>query len=497
MTTPEQPLSLPPAVDVLGSPQPAARGGGRSTLTAGLVGAGALLVAGSAVAFATFLGGGGPQPEDVLPADAVAMVKLDLDPAAGQKVAVYRLAQRFPSLADRVKDQDEIKDQLLSALLEDVAELDYESDLQPWIGDRIGLAMLPGAEAPTALAAISYTDRAAAERALLEVQSREDDLHFGFSEEADYVLVGASQEVVDSAVAPDRVLSEIASWEEGMDALDGDQIVTAWSDLAAVWAALPAEDRAMAAEMYGLQDDLEVGGTVVAGVHAGDDHVELVGAGVDLRYPVSSAVIGAGEGSDLAQGLPTDTVAAVSVTGLGDGLAELFDSVVGADDPLGLVRGAQEMGLSLPEDLRTLLGEETLLAAFDEAAVGLRTRTDDVDAAYEKAQSLALLLTGGIDPDQSLRRMEDGLAFGSSPEALAAISSTDGGLGETDKFRDALPDADGAGFLGYVDIARALELSGLDVGEYAEDVEQLRSFGVSGSGDEDSNTFRMRLTVRD
>jgi hypothetical protein len=338
-----------------------------SNLLAALIGAGAIAVAGSAVAFAAVLGGGGAQPEDVLPASALGMVKLDLDPSASQKIAVYRLAERFPSLQDQVQDSDSVKDELLSALFENQDDIDYEADIQPWIGDRVGAALLPGTagseDEPQPLMAIAYTDRAAAEKAMKDLQADDEEAFYAFSANADYVLLGTSQEAVDGAARTSEVLADAEAWDEGMDALDGDQIVTLWADLDAVYDALPQEAREQAAEVYGLEGDVELGGTVVLGAHAADDHVEVVGKALEVESPVQlENGPGTGTGSDLLAGLPEDTVAALSVTHLGAGLAGLFETAYGADDPLGIVASAQELGLSLPGDLETLLGEETLLA---------------------------------------------------------------------------------------------------------------------------------------
>ncbi len=498
MTSP--PPSLPAAFDVLGAPEPARRRGRASGLVIALVGAGAVAVAGSAVAFAAFLGGGGAQPEDVLPADAIGLVKLDLDPAAGQKIAVYRLAERFPSTSDAVEDEDSVKDQLLSALFEKDGTVDYEKDVQPWIGDRVGAAFVPAGDEPQPLVAVAFTDRSKAEAALeggLLDEGDGEDAFYAFSEKADYVLIGPTQELVDDAARTKEVLADTASWKDGMDALDGDQIVTLWADLDAVYGALPQEARDQAAEAYGLETDLALGGTVVAGVHAGKDHVELVGKAIDLESPFQlDDPVGGGKGSDLVRGLPAGTVGALSVTNLGSGLAELFDTVYGDDDPLGITSSARDLGLELPGDLRTLLGDETVVGVFGEADVALRSRTDDVDAAYEKALVLAQTLTGGQDIASVLRKVDGGLAAGTSPEALEAISGDDGGLGDSRAFRTAVPDAEDAGYLLYVDIARALELAGQDLGEDAADAAVLQAFGVTGSGDATSSTFRLRLTVQ-
>lgn len=461
---------------------------------AALVGVGALAVAGTAVAAASFLGGGGAQPEDVLPADAIAVLKVDLDPAAGQKLAVYRLAQRFPTLAEKVRDQDRVKDQLLSALFEDVEELDYERDVAPWIGDRVAIAAVPGSEEPQPLAAVAYDDRAAAEDALERLAADQDELAYAFSENADYVLLGSTQGTVDAAARTERVLADVDEWKDGGDALEGDQIVTAWADLGAFWASLPAEAREQAEEIYGLTADFAVDGLAVAGLSAADDHVELVGRALDVQSPLAEdSVIGAGEGGDLVQGLPADTVAALSVTGLGAGLVQVFDAVYGEDDPMGLVATAQEAGLTLPDDLRPLLGEETVGALLGEEDFGLRVRSEDPDASYDVLTRVASLV--GLD-ESTLRKLDDGFAAGSTPEALQGMTG-DGGLGETAAFRDAAPDAKGAGYVVYVDIARLWEMFGDPEDEIAEDVEQLQSVGVTGSSDGRDSTVRARLTVRD
>lgn len=494
MTTPEQPSSVPPSLDVLGSPEPAARTGRRAGLAAAVVGVGALAVAGTAVAAAAFLGGGGAQPEDVLPADAFAMVKVDLDPAPGQKVAVYRLARRFPSLADKVRDQDQVKDQLLSALFEDVEELDYERDVAPWIGDRVAVAAVPGTDEPQPLAAVAYDDRAAAEDALERLTAEQAELAYAFSDNADYVLLGSAQATVDAAAGTDRVLADVDAWNDGEDALEGDQIVTAWADLGAFWASLPVEVREQTEEIYGVTADFTVGGLAVAGVSASADHLELVGRALDVESPLAEEpVLGAGEGGDLVQRLPQDTAAALSVTGLGAGLEQVFDSVYGDDDPMGLVAAAEQAGLTLPDDLRPLFGEETVGAVLGEEDFGLRVRSTDPDAGFEVLTRVAPL--AGLDAS-TLRKLDDGFAAGTTPDALDAMAG-DGGLGGTEAFRAAAPDADGAGYVVYVDIARLWAMFGSPDDDRAGDVEQLQSFGVTGSSDGRNSTVRARLTVRD
>lgn len=271
MTTPPPP-PYTPGPDDLGPAQSAPRAGGpRNVLM--IVGAvAAVAVAGTAVALAGFLGGGGAQPEDVIPSDALAFAKIDLDPAAGQKVAVFRLAKRFPSTGEKVQDEDGVKDQLLSALFEGNDEVDYDTDIAPWIGDRVGVAAVPsGGDEPGVLAAIAYTDRDGAEAAMRRLQDSDEDgeTFFAFSDKADYVLLGDTQATVDAAAGTAQVLADAPAWTDAMKALDGDQIVTAWADLGAVWDAVPEEQQQQAAEQFGLDGGFDLDGTVVLGARAG------------------------------------------------------------------------------------------------------------------------------------------------------------------------------------------------------------------------------------
>ena len=487
--------------DVLGSPLPSSR---LSRLSAGtvlpaVIGAAAVSVATARVAVLALLYGGGAQPEDVVPASALAFLKVDLDPAANQKLAVYRLAERFPASADKVDDEDDVKDQLLAALFEDAEGVDYAADIAPWIGDRAGIAALPsGGEEPDALAAVAYRDRAAAEAGLSRLKAADPTIVYAFSEKADYVLLGDTQAVVDAAVDPAEVLGDADRYTGAVDALDGDQILTGWVDAAGFWGALTPEERQQASEATGAQGDLAPTGQAVFGVRADDRYLEVQGRTVDATADVLREVeIGGEKGSGMVQDLPESTLLALSVTGLGDGLATLYDRTAGgAADALGLTESAAEFGLSLPQDLRVLLGEETMLAVFGQEDVALRSRGDG-EEAFPLAQRLAQAFedNGGPPTDDKLRDLEAGVAVGAAPAALDQVTASDGGLGDSDRFQLAVPDADDAGVVLYVDVVRLLELGVAEDTVDRSSVEPLEAVGLTVNGGSDGG-FRLRLTVR-
>src|SRR3712207_6354108 len=64
------------------------------------------LVAGAAVYATTTLSGGGRQPDELVPRSAVAFLKVDLDPAARQKLAAREFFAHFPALKSATGDTE-------------------------------------------------------------------------------------------------------------------------------------------------------------------------------------------------------------------------------------------------------------------------------------------------------------------------------------------------------------------------------------------------------
>ena len=96
---------------------------------------------------------GGDQPAAVLPGNAVAYARVDLNPSAGQKVAAMRFLLKFPSVKDKLGltgDNDDLRQKLFELIKkyagDDLADVDFDKDIKPWLGDRAGMAALPAAD---------------------------------------------------------------------------------------------------------------------------------------------------------------------------------------------------------------------------------------------------------------------------------------------------------------------------------------------------------------
>src|SRR5215213_2128463 len=137
-------------------------GASRRILVVGVAAVAVIGAAGAGFAAGTMVGGGGTQPEDVLPWSVVAFADLDLDPGADQKLNVVRLLGRFPDVEEKYGPEPDLKDLLVKQFTDGTPLAD--ADVDAWAGDRIGAALAWDAaqKALTPVLAVQVTDEAAA-----------------------------------------------------------------------------------------------------------------------------------------------------------------------------------------------------------------------------------------------------------------------------------------------------------------------------------------------
>ena len=506
----------------LGSPGPEAPGGigprlrrlPLLTVVPAAVAALCVGVAGAGLYAVSALSGGGTQPEDVLPRDAIGFVKIDLDPSADQKIAAYQLAKKFPDSG--VKGEDQLRDGLVGAFLAPGDQAAYDADVKPWLGQRAGVAFLApdrsAPDAPGAVAAVQVTDRAEAERGLTHL-AESGQVHYAFGEDDDYVLLADRQDVADAAAKGEEHLADAEAFSAAVDALDGDQIALAWADVGAAWKTLPAAQRKQAQR---ANPGLAPTGTVALGGHVTDDGLEIVGVTLGLSAgsaPELKAVVenplGRSDPEGLVEDLPADSLGALGITGAGEGLATLYETLAAEADPDGEAEAFfGELGLRLPADLMTVLGTELAAAVGGDLAGGAprfqaSVRTEDPDRALQlltRARDAAAK-EGGQAPDVQLSPSDDGYTVSSGTGA------SEDRLGDDEVFRRTLPDAGSSGITLYVDLRRAVEqVDAADRQSGTSSISEqqrrnlapLQAAGCTSTVDEGGNaTFRLRLTVEE
>lgn len=482
----------------------------RSGMSRGKVAAavvGSMAVVGLAVggaAAVNVLGGGGAQPEDIVPANAVMFAKIDLNPASGQKIDALRFLRKFPALKDRIgmDDTADLRRKIFEEAQKEGAfkDLSYDADIAPWLGDRFAFAAVPtdGGKDVAAVAILASTDEAKAKAAIAKAGTTGSTCDVV----ADFVRCAEKPEHLAAFAAGDAPLAKAANFSGDMKDLGEDGIASMWVDvkgafdLAAAAGAtgtdsLPAEQMAKVKEQIG-------DGRMVAALRFDGPNLELAGS-------VKGTKVTGNPGKDAGAiaALPADTIAAASISGLGEQLTKTWadleksftdlTSSTGGSDPIA--EAEQQLGIQLPEDIVKIVGNKTTIA-FGGMDTGsgmpkVALKTDGDPAVVQKLMS---------------KVAEQGQAFGFSSakgvtlamdQAYADAVATGSGLDQNATFTAAMPDYAKATQAGFVDIAKVVEQFGADIpADEKANLAPLSAFGFSASQDGGDADFTLRLTTK-
>ncbi|GLX01265.1 DUF3352 domain-containing protein [Microtetraspora sp. NBRC 16547] len=472
-------------------PTPAKRGRGWiiALVAALLVG----VVGGGGVWAASMLSGGGTQPHEVLPGNAIGYLRLDLDPAANQKLALLNIARKFSATKDVFAGDDPRK-----ALFEEMrkgvsafAELDFAKDVEPWLGDRIGAAILAPARVgsePDAVVAIQVKDEAAAKTAFAKLDSGTEGTKAGVVFREGYVIIAENQEKADR-YAGATPLSENERFTGDLDALGEPGVLSFWADLGAI-----AENTGK--DQNPAVTDLVRNARFTGALRFGDDYAELTGFTRGIETTKTDAKpLKLGE-------LPASTAGAIGISGLGAILGEQWPKIqkaVESADRGAVARLSQETGLALPGDLITLLGEGVTAAVDAEGLnaeqpnVGVVLHTDPAKARAVLNKLETAASGNGATPQLVKVDGDDKLVVAASQDYANKLNS-EGTLGDSEAFRLAVPGAQDATFGLYADLDKVEPLYLKDVqGDSAADLQMLRAVGLSGRVSDEGAGFLLRV----
>ena len=491
-----------------------ARGqGARRWLAAGLAAA-AVLGVGGGVAYGgpalVRLVGGGTQPSDVLPAEALAYAELDLNPSAGQKLAAVRFLRKFPETKERFEESKDPRAslwELISKDEEELSSLDYAREVEPWLGDRLGMVVLPpaaGEKEPEVAVALQVRNEERARQGIPKLFDSPDDEDPGFVVQDGYAVFAADEAAARRLAAAGRArsLAENPTFAADAERLGDAGVSSGWVDLSRLRDVLtPAAAELSDAELEVLKESMR--GRVTYAVRFEGDDLELAMDGAEL--PDTEAY--AGPAAVELGRLPATTVGALGLVNGDELVTRFWDRVVreleatepGAREELAGI--GRESDLDLPADLAVLLGDSFLLALDaeglpDAPALGAKVRTDGAQAerVLRKVQNLAT--REGEELPLVTRRTGDGLLMGGDEGTLDRLAGREE-LGATPEFRAALPELATADLAGYLDLDRIADTF---VGEPEDDerkvLEAMRAVDAIGMTVSSDGTGDARLRLR-
>ncbi|GIH90122.1 DUF3352 domain-containing protein [Planobispora siamensis] len=458
----------------------------------------ALIGGGGAYAF-NLLSGGGTQPDQVLPGNAFGYVRVDLDPAANQKLALFEIARKFTVTKDSFSGDDPRKSlfDMIKKDSQDLSKVDYAADIEPWLGSRVGAAFLPPAkqgEDPRAVVAVQVTDQDKAKAGIAKLMG---DEKYGIAFREDYALITPTQAEADQAVSA-APLSENANFTSDQSDLGETGVLSFWMDAGKVAELAPelaTQDPATLAKIKNLR---VAGALRFDGSYAEVAGIARGGQALDMGEP---------EPSQIGR-LPATTAAAVSISGLGDALGKQWAEVMKTLNQSGngqsfqqfVDQAQQRYGLALPADLVTLLGKN-LTVALDANGLdgnapkfGARIATDPAKAQEVVGKIEKFLADSGTAVPQIAKVPGDGVLVLASSQEYAAELAKEGTLADSETFKLAIPNAGEATFAAFVDLDKIEKfyLENLQ-GDEKANAQVLRAVGISGSQNGGDADFSLRV----
>ena len=535
LTHPEDATVLPPGAPVI-------RKSRRTRVIAATV-ALALLVGGG-VAVAKALAGDGAQPDDALPADVVASIRIDGDPPAGQKLAVARFAMNFEDSG--VTSSDDPIGQLLEKLFSSSPGVSYAEDIKPWIDKRIAIAARidpahrDDLSKAYPLVVVAYKDEAALRQHLDKVvkAASSSGKPAGYAIADGFVTFSDTTEHAQASVndAKTAPLSQSAAYKSALDTVGADSVVFGWIAYGRLHDALVAQlDKngsglgqtnlgggSATSLLSGLgTGKVDADASVSVAMRAGSNYVETV---VDAyKLDASSTAPTPPLGDDLTK-LSAGNAVVVGVAGQDQGLMQALErldkllaeqgstasasSFGPTDDPPFTVDGLlDKVGLTRTT-LRLILGSR-LVGSLDGSLGGaLAVTTTDGSGAVDTLTSVLhhveSLTNGKFNATSALRGLHlqttaDGYAMGTTASAVDKLANpVPPYLGDDSVFKLALPDASRATFAMYanVDNLDSDLRNQFSSGPNSANLKPLQAVGFSASQDGQHTLVRLRVVVR-
>ncbi len=490
------------------------------------------ILAGAGVAVLAVVGGGawaatsffstGDQAAQALPADTIGYLSVDLDPDGSQKIAALGVLNKFPAFEDKVgvSGSDDLRQKIATYVLDQSdCDVDYAADIEPWLGNRFAVAAVDtGGDTPSPAAVVQVSDESAADEGLKALAACDDSGETAWSINDGWAVISETQDAADTiaADAADASLADDASFQRWTAETGDAGIATGYvsADLVSV-----LEDQGD--ELPGLGSSLEGFEGAAATLRFADGAVEVESATSPGSGGVAKILSGDG-GMEALTTLPEDTAAAIAIApseGWGSALVDYIETFAGVldEDASGgdfLTQAEAATGLTLPDDLETLLGETAVLA------VGGDIDLDSITASADGSDVPVALKVQG-DPsaiEQVVDKIRSNPAFGGVGATLLGSDTegdfvaigpsntyreqvlSDGDLGGSDLFSSVVPDAEDSSVVFFVNLDALDDLidqaTGVDA-QIVDNIKPLAAIGASSSTDGDVVHGLVKITTDD
>ncbi len=409
------------------------------------------LIGGGAFAAFTLLGKGNTAAAaKALPGNALGVVSINLNPPGSDQLAVKGIVEKFPEFTEGL---DITEGNYKQALWEFVADKSENApswdEVKGWLGDSVAFGIYSGdkSDSPKLVAAVQATDTAKAETAIKGWLADEKDLQTRVVD--NFVLVSDS-EIPSADEIKKGSLADDAEYKADMAKLTGSYLATVWAD---------SKGLAEALQNVSGTTSANIQGRMAAGLKVDGNTVVLEASSYsDVKVAKGEAVDG------IVGGLPGDAVGAVGFSTPLESIKAVWDQL--KDQPQ-TEQALTQLGLTSPEDLSTLFGDQTAIYVPERAldvvsgdarsgstpGAGLVVKTKDAD----KHTSLFDDIIDRAVPEgvPGLKHEAKGdkvyTGFNIEPSELASPSNK---LSDSEAYKQVVKDASGANAIFFVDLGK-------------------------------------------
>ncbi|MDX6308226.1 MAG: hypothetical protein QOI06_1272 [Nocardioidaceae bacterium] len=468
----------------------------------------------------------GPQAAEALPGNAVLYAGIDLNPTAAQKIDALRFLGHFPAFRDTsgiTNPNTDIREILVEKALGSAhcSGLSYTHDVQPWLGERFGLAVMPHVAHQTEpfAYALQVGDENAARQGVHALEACQGTGSGGSAGLAGmafangYLLLAHTQAQADAYAksAANHSLADNAEFKADTGSLGDPGVITTWVDVGGAVAAI-AGASVPAAELHAVTSATT---RIAATFRFASDHVEVATSIYGDTQPLAI-------GDNPIVNLPSSTVFALSESGGDQRIADIWKHSLakarsqspGIDQQISLFEA--QTGFRLPGDIETLFGQNILLALDNKGLnatalgsgdpsqlnYGIRITNDPakLDALYNRLVH-AINVNFGADLPLSKRDFPNGIAVATNGAYANKLGALDGNLGETDAFKSVVNDGADQEFVLFFnfDAVKAQIIQSMSRGgapqQAIDNVQPLKAFGVAAHVDGHYQHVTLRLSV--
>jgi hypothetical protein len=345
-------------------------------------------------------------------------LEAELSPSGASKEDLDALARKIAGVDDL---GDFVVSKLEASAMEDGEPVDFEKEVQPWLGERAAVALqgLEGGELTDPVVAVQATDPTAAQ-AFVERQARQSkDPYRKGSYEGFEFEVGGSEDNAIGVVGDDLVIAEGEDgFKAAVDASQGESLADRGEFEEAMGHAVDGSVADAFVDFGGLlaqsgngvdpslRQALKASGiepseaTATLSLVPGADQVEI-----DLNAAAGGEAPPSGDASEMLGSLPSDAFAAFASSGFGERLGKTLDEldehgIPGQLEPHELKRSVSRLGFDVDKIASSLEDAAVFASGRGKGNLGgaVVLTTKDSSEAATAIKTIGLLVRQSGEP---------------------------------------------------------------------------------------------------